>query len=231
MVRLQRGAPPALLVEHGAAWTQRWKEIRASQGVRDWAPKNAKKLISEELQKLTHGKCAFCETVLGVGSHLEIEHHFAKSSYPERAFEWSNLFPVCRKCNSSKGSADHSGVLIKPDVEDPQSMIWFHWGTGELEPRAKLQKENRQRVERTLELWDLQRGPLCAKRIEKMEFAIRWMERMAHLGSGLSPLLREEWLQLSDPRSEYKLVVRQVLESREERRLAEWDRRRFRIGE
>jgi hypothetical protein len=85
----------------------------------------------------------------------------------------------------------------------------------------------RTRVERTLDLCGLQRGGLCSRRIETMERTIFWLERVASKGGALGPALREEWERLSNPTTEFKFVVRHVLETRGEPRLAAWDRRRF----
>jgi uncharacterized protein (TIGR02646 family) len=231
MVRLRRGPPPRLLQEQGAEWTERWRTMREKRRAGDWAPGPAKKVLSDELRKLAFGKCAFCESLLDVASYLEIEHYVAKALHPEHAFNWNNLFPICSRCNSAKGSADHAGTLIKPDDEDPERMLWLHPDTGKLEPRSDLEPVDRLRVERTLGLCDLQRGPLCTKRIQTMEFTIRWLERLSHLEGGFDRLLREEWDRLIDPRTEYKFVIRHVFETRRQPRLAEWDRAKFRIEE
>ncbi len=86
----------------------------------------------------------------------------------------------------------------------------------------------RRRVERTLELCDLQRGSLCTKRIETMEATIHWLERRSDVDGCLDDRLREEWRRLIDPRTEYKFVIRHVFETRGEPELAEQDRRGFR---
>jgi uncharacterized protein (TIGR02646 family) len=231
MVRLRRGAPPALLLEHRAKWTQRWLEVHTGVRRALWAPASVRRLLSDELRKLTFGKCAFCEGRLEVTSFLEIEHYVAKTLRPEQTFEWTNLFPICRLCNSAKGDADHAGMLIKPDVDDPEDMLWLHPDTGELQPRAGLEDAGRQRVERTLVLCDLQRGQLCTKRIETMKFAIRWLQRLSRRSGRLDRPLREEWDHLMDPRTEYKFVIRHVFETRGAHELAAKDRLSFRIEE
>src|SRR5579862_6592074 len=99
MVRLRRGAIPPLLREQGAEWTQRRQAMRVARPTGNWAPERARKLLSDQLRKLAFGKCAFCESLLDVGSYLEIDHYVAKTVRPERAFEWKNLFPVCGRCN------------------------------------------------------------------------------------------------------------------------------------
>src|SRR5580658_10200673 len=147
MVRLRRGAPPALLLEHGAMWSQRWRRIDLVGRDSKWATEFARKTLSDELQKLTFGKCAFCEGLLGVMTYPEVDHYVAKTARPELTFDWQNLFPVCRWCNRAKADIDHGGLLIKPDVDDPESMLWLHPGTGELQPKAHLEDAVRERVE------------------------------------------------------------------------------------
>lgn len=169
-----------MLRARNVAWTKRWQEIHAGRKTGDWKPPSARLLLSEELRKLTFGKCAFCEGLLEVTSYLEIEHYIPKTVRPDLVFEWTNLFPICRWCNNAKGDADHAGMLLKPDVDDPEPMLWLHPDTGKLEPRRALETEVRRRVEQTIELCDLQRGRLCTKRIETMQFTIRWLERVSH---------------------------------------------------
>jgi uncharacterized protein (TIGR02646 family) len=224
MVRLHRGATPALLLEHRAEWTDRWQEIRAGRRHGDWAIPKAKKLLSDELRKLAFGKCAFCESLLDVTAYLAIDHFVAKTVRPEQAFEWSNLFPICGRCNSAKGSADHAGFLIKPDADDPESMLWLHPDSGKLQPKPGLDDAILHCVERTLELCDLQRGPLCTKRIEAMEYTIRWHERFLRQQGGDDGRLLDEWYRLIHPKTEYKFVIRHVFELRGDPRLAVKDR-------
>jgi 5-methylcytosine-specific restriction endonuclease McrA len=63
------------------------------------------------LHELFHGKCAFCESPIGVVSSPDIEHFRPKSraigldgtveepGYWWLAAEWTNLFPACPHCN------------------------------------------------------------------------------------------------------------------------------------
>lgn len=119
MVRLLRGLMPPALAAKAAVWTQRWIQIHAGQRDGDWATKAAKDILRDELHKLACGKCAFCESVLGLTSYKEIEHYWPKTLRPNAAFDWTNLLPVCRVCNGEKQDTDHRGSLIKPDDEDP----------------------------------------------------------------------------------------------------------------
>jgi len=61
--------------------------------------------VKDELKILYHKKCAYCESMLSFDS-FTIEHYRPKKgsySYYWLGYEWSNLLPVCKKCNNSKG--------------------------------------------------------------------------------------------------------------------------------
>jgi hypothetical protein len=150
---------------------------------------------------------------------MEIEHYEAKTIRPERAFEWTNLFPACRECNGSKGNSDHQGRLLKPDMEDPEPYFWINAGTGELQPHPRLDEAGRQRALGTIALCNLQRGPLCVKRLDMWMRAGAWLNLMEGPAAERQPLL--------DPHTEYKLVVRQAFERGGHSAVAEEDRRRF----
>lgn len=227
MVHLRRGQPPDQLPRLHQTWTERWLRIWRGERDGDWATAVAKKTISSALQKLAHRKCAFCEGKLELTSYLEIEHYWAKSIFPGRAFDWSNLFPICRLCNNAKLNVDHGDFLIKPDVDSPEDLLWLNPDSGKLERSARASHAQCERVERTVDLCDLQRGALCDERILVMESTIRWLERVSERRGLLNARLREEWNQLSMPTTPYKFVIRHVLATRGEPRLAQRDRDRF----
>src|SRR5262249_6078297 len=159
------------------------------------------------MQELAYGKCAYCECVLELTSYLEIEHYIAKTVAPARAFEWENLLPVCRLCNGKKGAIDHAGLLLKPDTDDVENMVWLNPDSGEFEVSAATDAATTIRVERTIELCDLKRPTLCSKRIEMMNRVHRWLQRLQDRGGVPDKLLREEWEEFIDPRTEHKFVI------------------------
>ncbi|MDM8525698.1 HNH endonuclease [Desulfococcaceae bacterium HSG8] len=61
--------------------------------------------VKQELREIYHNKCAYCESVMSDDA-FTIEHYRPKKgsySYYWLGYEWSNLLPVCEKCNNSKG--------------------------------------------------------------------------------------------------------------------------------
>ena len=228
MVHTPRTAPaPAQLIQHGKKWTNRFRATTDGPGKRDWATREAKRVLRSALRGLAHGKCVYCESALEVTDYFEVEHYVAKSVAPDLAFEWTNLLPACRRCNNAKGEQDHRNALLKPDEEDPEPYFWIHPDTGKLEPHPKLDETQAHRASETIRLCDLQRKQLCEKRYETLKRAGRWLLQVSSAGR-LDDALREEWDALSSPRMEYKLVLRHVLETRGQHELAEFDRARFR---
>jgi uncharacterized protein (TIGR02646 family) len=60
----------------------------------------------EQLKRLYHNKCAFCERKLSDNNDpntgFTIEHYRPQTFYYWLAYEWSNLLPVCSECNGKK---------------------------------------------------------------------------------------------------------------------------------
>lgn len=157
---------------------------------------------------------------------MEIEHYVAKTVDPFRAFEWTNLFPSCRSCNTSKGHGDHGGTLLKPDEEDSEPLLWFDPGTGDIEPHPKLADGDRLRVQFTIDKLKLNRGALASERRETFHDIRRWIDREALNGpDGL--LRKEELLEYLDPKQSFKFVIRLTFERYGMAGLAAEDRRAF----
>ena len=154
---------------------------------------------------------------------MAIEHYTAKSVDANLSFEWSNLLPACRKCNVAKAEHDHAGALLKPDEEDPEPFFWIHPDTGKLDPHPTLDAAGRIRAEETIRICDLQRPALCTQRAWMLSQVGAWIERLVRG----EPAHAKEWQQLSDPRREFKLVLRHMLRLRGLDTLVQHDQHRF----
>ncbi|NIM18252.1 MAG: hypothetical protein GTO45_40255 [Candidatus Aminicenantes bacterium] len=71
------------------------------------------KKLSEGLKNLYKNKCGYCETRLSAGSDIQIDHYRPKGElkgdeshpgYYWLFYEWTNLVPVCSKCNRAKST-------------------------------------------------------------------------------------------------------------------------------
>jgi uncharacterized protein (TIGR02646 family) len=166
--------------------------------------------LGTTLREWSHGKCAYCESRTDVTGYLGIEHFAPKSSvHIDLAFEWTNLFPACHRCNVSKGEEDLGAMLIRPDIDDPEDLLWVNPITGELEPAAVVDPSTAERITTTVSTYDLDRGALTQCRKLLLTRVMRWLYRA---GQGpLSPEMIEELEEFLHPETEYKLVIRQIL--------------------
>jgi uncharacterized protein (TIGR02646 family) len=198
----RRTDAPEQLVRNRDKWTDRFVA-----GGGDWATRKAKQILRQALHPLAHGKCVYCESALEVTTELTIDHYFAKSVAAHLTFEWTNLLPACRNCNGAKAEADHAGAVLKPDSEDPEPFFWIHPDTGKLEAHPSLDLAGSERAIRTIEFCNLQRPALCTQRILTHDRVARWLDRLA-VATGPDDRLNAEWNEFTDPRCEYKFVLR-----------------------
>lgn len=57
------------------------------------------KVVKDKLKRVFKQKCAFCESNITRGAHLDIEHYRAKNHYYWLGYEWSNFLLSCQICN------------------------------------------------------------------------------------------------------------------------------------
>ncbi|MEE4359227.1 MAG: HNH endonuclease [Desulfococcaceae bacterium] len=72
--------------------------------------------VKQELKELYHCKCAYCESFMSDDT-FTVEHYRPKKgdySYYWLGYEWSNLLPVCQKCNNRK--RELFPVAVPPQV-------------------------------------------------------------------------------------------------------------------
>ncbi len=86
-----------------------------------------KPFIKDELLKMTHNKCCYCETALGEGgAYMEVEHFHPKSIYKDEVVAWDNLFASCKRCNMKKGDLDtYKTKIINPCEDNPREYIYM----------------------------------------------------------------------------------------------------------
>jgi uncharacterized protein (TIGR02646 family) len=91
------------------------------------------------LYKVFAGKCAYCETAVDP-NRPTFDRFWPQSAYPDRAFDWNNLYLCCTDCNLYKSShfplvqhgatnkADDrlpSPLLLDPCVVNPEQSLYF----------------------------------------------------------------------------------------------------------
>lgn len=117
MIKLERGeCPKELTPEVCEELTKLYSENRDKDV---WNSPKIKKPLKDELLRMSHGKCVYCECRLNIESKdVTIDHFLPKSTHPGSVVKWENLFPACLRCNREKG--DYEGKLVNPCKDKPQ---------------------------------------------------------------------------------------------------------------
>ena len=122
-------------------------------------------------------RCAYCESMIYYGGHIE---HFRRKNpmyFPHLTFEWTNLFIACRSSkhcghykDSPKAPPYHPDNLIKPDEHDPDDYLYFH-SSGEVRVRNRdgMTDADRHRGEETIRVFNLNAPQLMGKRKRALE--------------------------------------------------------------
>lgn len=86
---------------------------------------NGKDVVSR-LREDFHDKCYICE-MKGL-SDPEVDHLLPHKGrkYPERVFDWNNLFLCCRHCNQVKNKNKYDDGIIDCCKQDPEKLLTFY---------------------------------------------------------------------------------------------------------
>ncbi|MGO2452623.1 retron Ec78 anti-phage system effector HNH endonuclease PtuB [Pseudomonas taetrolens] len=153
-----------------------------------------------ELDLMQGSRCAYCEGPMGEGNR-HIEHFRQRRSYPQGTFDWSNLFGSCNRAGTCGKAKDQCGtyppgMLIKPDIEDPDAFLVFTPG-GTVEPRAGLSVGDHLRASETIRILALdgalnqiRRAELCGY-IQTMEYFVEYAEAFPDEEDWVEELERE----------------------------------------
>lgn len=119
MIKLELPDKPAKLTDEKEA--QLVAEYKAT-GKSVWRAS----YITDPLLEMTHSKCAFSEQRLNtLSAYMEVEHFKCKDLYADEVVRWGNLLPVCKKCNTTKGSLDVSCTpIINPMCDNPKDYLY-----------------------------------------------------------------------------------------------------------
>lgn len=93
--------------------------------------------VVEQLRKDAHDKCYICE-LKGLQDPV-VEHLLPHKDgrYPERKFDWNNLFWSCGHCNGVKNQKKYDEGIIDCCVQDPEELISFKLINEDVIVRAK----------------------------------------------------------------------------------------------
>ncbi len=81
--------------------------------------------VIERLKKDFHNKCYICEIKELQDPNVEHLLPHKNGKYPERKFDWENLFWACGHCNSIKNNSKYDNGIIDCCKEDPEEYLDF----------------------------------------------------------------------------------------------------------
>ncbi len=110
MVKVQRSFPaPASLAE----------EAKKANGRYD------RQDVIEQLKKDFHNKCYICEMKDLQDPNVEHLLPHKNGKYPERKFDWENLFWSCGHCNGIKNNSKYDAGIIDCCRQEPEKYLHF----------------------------------------------------------------------------------------------------------
>lgn len=87
---------------------------------------NSDKRVKTDLDAWSHGKCAYCETLINAKRSQQVEHFNPKSLFPSLAYDWDNYFLACNGCNGAKlDKWPTNGSYVRPDQGQPEALFDF----------------------------------------------------------------------------------------------------------
>jgi uncharacterized protein (TIGR02646 family) len=122
--------------------------------------------IREALANLQVDRCAYCESPLYGGGHIEHFRRRHPNHFPELTFAWNNLFLSCNNQKTCGHFKDRKGApsydhkqLVKPDEDQPDDFFFFH-SSGEVRGRDKADSEKQKRADETIRVFGLNEASL-----------------------------------------------------------------------
>ena len=143
--------------------------------------------IWQKLNAMQGKRCAYCEGPIADREKCHIEHFRQRHRYSQGTFDWNNLFGSCNRTDSCGDHKDNQSgaypheVLIKPDVENPESFLLFT-KDGAVHARKGLSPNDLHRAEETIRIFNLN-GSLKAIRYAAVQGYIETAEGLAALAA------------------------------------------------
>jgi uncharacterized protein (TIGR02646 family) len=134
MIAVKRLPKPRVLERHEVRWRDTLLAAVTEAERRRAESKYRHPEIREALNRMFHGKCAYCESRITHVDYGKIEHYRPKRGprgRPDLTFEWNNLLWACGRCNGPEFKADRfpeaaaGGPLVNPCDDVPEEHFQF----------------------------------------------------------------------------------------------------------
>ncbi len=146
-------------------YTKAWKRKIAKSKNANFIWYDLRDKLLELLTQMTQHHCSFCDKLFGADNRVEIEHFKPKIQFPDLAYNWTNLYAICSKCNNEKGKT-HSDKLLQPDNSDYTFKKYFtpNYLTGKLDIIDNENNALYMNIKTTIGIYKLNRKTLCTAR-------------------------------------------------------------------
>ncbi|MFV8755793.1 hypothetical protein ACNOYE_35020 [Nannocystaceae bacterium ST9] len=241
MIRIDKpAAPPEILVREGPRLcSQHTADAEAGRTIEFDRSVYAAPEVKRALSVAQHGKCCYCESNVRATTWGDPEHFRPKASsrqghehplvtpgYYWLAYEWSNLYLACERCNREfKGSLfplhdpatrrrrptdpDHEvPIFIDPGHEDPEDYVSF-------DEAEIFSLDGNIRGDRTIRLLELARAELNIARREHFDPLALHCRLLKSVHDGKQDLTEDEVLgiceilaQATRPSARYTAMMR-----------------------
>lgn len=107
--------------------------------------------VVERLRQDFHNKCYICE--LKELQDPQVEHLMPHKNgrYPDRKYDWNNLFWACGHCNNVKNQSKYDAGILDCCKVDPEQKIAFHLEEDQIK-LSRIISEDDAATDRTIEL-------------------------------------------------------------------------------
>ncbi len=175
MRKFRKVKSPEYLKANWKIWGAEWKLLYKSSkktkifnwnGYRD-------DLILNYLGVSTQFHCSFCDVDnITVGASATIEHFKPKHKYFRVAYHYNNLYNCCGECQ--KKGIRFSTLLLKPDlpIYSFEEFFEIDISNGKINPNCAKPLLNRQKAEKTIELYGLNNGDKPRLRLKSLNLYI-----------------------------------------------------------
>ena len=186
MHHVHRGVCPSCLRRFRPG-EDRWEDADAS----------VRQELRTRIHEMQAGLCSYCEAPLPSDWH--IEHLWPRARFPQRTFDWSNLFGSCHRRDSCGRHKDHKvrdydpADLIDPAAEDPDGYLFFA-RDGQVHPRQGLGVSEARKAAETIRVFNLNAPALVACRKRVVDTVLQAEPQIEDLLRDCSDCERGQWV-------------------------------------
>lgn len=182
-----------------------------ARGATNWDRFDAKEAVSEALDTLQLGLCAYCQIRVDseIGSH--IEHLWPRHAHTAMTFQWNNLLLSCThsdeigvarltggvSCGHSDGKRRwpaYDPQFVSPTEPDCERYFEYRVGDGTVQPARGLCAQDAVRARYTIHLLNLNCRRLCRLRKDMLEEGYRIIGELLSEGCDLTHFLECEMI-------------------------------------